>query len=212
MQYFIKRDLSEFGPYTLSDLQRYIASGNILLTDMARSEGMTDWLPVSQVVGTIPVPAPATYAPAAVAASIYPDPPSLHWGVAVLLGVITCGLFGWVWVLIEASFVKKVDQASKALVLYGIALALFIAAISTNYSPDTKALSGLLNLAGVVLWIYASFNMKSSLEVHYNTAEPIALTLGPVMTFFFNIYYFQYHFTKINELKKRRMVGGTAGV
>ena len=65
MQYFIKRDLNEFGPYTLSDLQRYIASGNILLTDLARSEGMSDWVPVPQVIGTIPVPAPATFAPPA---------------------------------------------------------------------------------------------------------------------------------------------------
>ena len=59
MNYFIKRDLTEFGPYTLAELQRYVASGNVLLTDSCRSEGMTDWMPVSQVIGTIPVPAAA---------------------------------------------------------------------------------------------------------------------------------------------------------
>jgi len=59
MNYFIKRDLQEYGPYTLAELQRYVASGNVLLTDLCRSEGMNDWVPVSQVIGNIPVPAAA---------------------------------------------------------------------------------------------------------------------------------------------------------
>ena len=56
MNYFIKRDEKEYGPYSLADLQKYVASGNILLTDLCRSEGLTDWVPVSQVIGNIPVP------------------------------------------------------------------------------------------------------------------------------------------------------------
>ena len=42
MNYFIKRDLQEYGPYTLSELQRYVASGNVLLTDLCHSEGATE--------------------------------------------------------------------------------------------------------------------------------------------------------------------------
>src|ERR1700747_3460508 len=117
MNYFIKRDLNEYGPYSLSDLQKYVASGNILLTDLCRSEGLTDWVPVSQVIGNIPVPASAPQpAPGAVyggtmsaganagayggqagysapMAPQYPPPPSLHWGILLLIGVLTCGLF-----------------------------------------------------------------------------------------------------------------------
>src|SRR6476620_7876510 len=59
MNYFIKRELNEYGPYSLADLQKYVGTGNILLTDLCRSEGLTDWVPVSQVIGNIPVPAPA---------------------------------------------------------------------------------------------------------------------------------------------------------
>ena len=44
--------------------------------------------------------------------------------------------------------------------------------------------------------------MKNSIEEHYNTVEPIGLELNGVMTFFFNVFYFQYHFTKINEARK----------
>src|SRR5215831_16179014 len=58
MKYYIQRQLNEYGPYTLADLQRYVAQGNIQLTDLARSEGMADWVPVSQVLGNIPVPVP----------------------------------------------------------------------------------------------------------------------------------------------------------
>src|SRR5260221_11316085 len=84
MNYFIKRDLSEYGPYSLADLQKYVASGNILVTDLCRSEGLADWVPVSQVIGNIPVPQAA---PAAqpVAGTVYGGPSAYggqagYWG------------------------------------------------------------------------------------------------------------------------------------
>jgi ubiquitin-protein ligase len=55
MRYYVQRGLNEYGPYTLADLQRYIAQGNILLTDLTRSEGMSEWIPVAQVIGNIAV-------------------------------------------------------------------------------------------------------------------------------------------------------------
>jgi hypothetical protein len=108
MKYYIKGDLSEFGPYTLADLQRYVAQGNILLSDLTRSEAMTDWMQVSQVIGniSIPVPAPAMQnvgAPATGAAYAGPGPmfgsapvvsptagltpPDFHWAAVLGLGI-----------------------------------------------------------------------------------------------------------------------------
>ena len=212
MNYFIKRDLQEYGPYTLSELQRYVASGNVLLTDLCHSEGATDWVPVSQVIGNIPVPAaapaPTQAAMAAAAAAQYPAPPSLHWGVVVLLGVLTCGLFGWVWAIVEANWMRKVQPTSKALVLWSIAVLLFLIDVILTAVPDqgAKSLAVITRLGGAILWIAASFSMKNSMEEHYNSAEPMGLELNGVMTFFFNIYYFQYHFTQINETRKRQGV------
>jgi hypothetical protein len=234
MNYFIKRDEKEYGPYSLADLQKYIASGNVLLTDLCRSEGLTDWVPVSQVIGNIPVPVaapqpaagtvygtpaaygtPAGYA-AAPAASQYPPPPSLHWGILVLLGVLTCGIFGWVWAFIQAAWVKKVHPESKALLYYGISVGLFVLMFGGAFATGLQGQAAgagrepvflLFRLGGGIMWLVAAFNMRSSIEDHFNTAEPIGLSLNGVLTFFFSIYYFQYHFTRINEMKRRQMTG-----
>ena len=234
MNYFIKRDLSEYGPYTLADLQKYVASGNILLTDLCRSEGLADWVPVSQVIGNIPVPAatapqpaagtvyggptayggaPAGNAPQAV--SQYPPPPSLHWGIVLLLGVLTCGIFGWVWAFVQAAWVKKVQPESKALIYYGIAIGLlvlmFVAAFTAGASGRAGEINNpiflLLRVGGGIMWLVSAFSMRSSIEDHFNAAEPIGLSLNGVMTFFFSIYYFQYHFTRINEMKQQQLMG-----
>ena len=232
MNYFIKRDEKEYGPYSLADLQKYVASGNILLTDLCRSEGLTDWVPVSQVIGNIPLPAAAPQpaqgsvyggtpnysAPAGYVAPTgpqYPSPPSLHWGILLLLGILTCGVFGWVWAFVQAAWVKKVEPESKALLYYGISVGLlvimigaaFAAGVAGNRDAGSGGLYLLCRLAGGIMWLVASFNMRSSIEEHFNSREPIGLSLNGVMTFFFNVYYFQYHFTKINEMKQRQAMG-----
>lgn len=232
MNYFIKRDDKEYGPYSLGDLQKYVASGNVLLTDLCRSEGLTDWTSVSQVIGNIPVPVaapqpapgavygtPAAYGTpagyAAPAVSQYPPPPSLHWGILVLLGVLTCGIFGWVWAFLQAAWVKKVEPESKALVYYGISVGLFVVMFAAAFVEGAQGQAGagsgafflLGRIGGGIMWLVAAFSMRSSIEEHYSSKEPIGLSLNGVMTFFFSIYYFQYHFTKINEMKRRQMGG-----
>jgi len=208
MNYFIKRDLQEYGPYTLAELQRYVASGNVLLTDLCHSEGQTDWVPVSQVIGNIPVPAaapaPTQASIAAAAAARYPSPPSLHWGVVLLLSVLTCGLFIWVWAFVEANWVRKVQPESKGTVLYAFALlcAIVNGVITSSGPGNARGLGSLASLAGIVLMIVANFSMKSSIEEHYNGPEPIGLELNGILTFFFGVLYFQYHFTRITEMRR----------
>ena len=222
MNYFIKRDLNEYGPYTLADIQKYVASGNILLTDLCRSEGLTDWVPVSQVIGNIPVPAapqvpagaPAAYAAPTV--SPYPPPPNLHWAICLVLSIVTCGIFAVVWIMVEAVWVKKVQPASKAVTYFGIVIGLwllsFVLSISGAVSSARvghsdsalQGIQGIITLGYFIVWIMGSFHMRDSIEEHFNSAEPIGLSLSGVMTFFFNVWYFQYHFTKINEMKRRQ--------
>jgi GYF domain 2 len=210
MNYFVSREGNEYGPYTLADLQRYVASGNILVTDLTRSEGMSEWVPVSQVIGNIPVPVAAS-ATTVAAGPVYPTPPGLHWGLAIFLGVITCGMFGWVWVLIEAVFVRKLQPASKAMYWLVGAISLFVLTFYMSMSHQAREFILLPRLGGFALWLVGVFTMRSELEEHYNNAEPIALDLSGVMTFFFNVYYFQYHLYRIAELKKTQQLSMAQG-
>jgi hypothetical protein len=235
MKYYIQRQLSEYGPYTLADLQRYVAQGSILLTDLTRSEGMTGWVPVSQVIGNIPAPQPAgvMQAPASGAANAFgtagtvyggpgsvpggapayggnaamysgPVPLDLHWGLVLLIGVFTCGLFLSAWLIVEALWIRKIkpDSVAFLFVIFGVAFP-YIGRFMTGFSQvDPNPFGLLVLLLGVILYFVGVFKMRSDLEEYYNSIEPINLQLSGGMTFFFAVYYFQHHFSRIAQWKK----------
>jgi len=244
MKYYIQRGINEYGPYTLADLQRYVAQGNIALTDLVRSEGMTEWTPVSQILGTIPVPPPPAPlppagavpapAPAPSAGTVYsgvpaaagaapamavggPVPPDLHWALVLLIGFF-CGIFNLVWLFIEAAFVKKIKPDSNHLALLITAIAIEFGAVILFYvgliaqyaanpnsqEPPWAALAfGMVGLLGfMVTYIMGIFKMRAAIQEYYNTVEPINLRLSGIMTFFFGMFYFQYHFSRIASWKK----------
>jgi hypothetical protein len=60
----------------------------------------------------------------------------------------------------------------------------------------------LVYFGAIALIIMAWFNMRASLLHYYNVVEPYGLRLSGVMTFFFNMLYFQYHLSKIAQWKK----------
>ena len=259
MPYQVSRNGQMYGPYTLEDLQRYVQSGNVLSTDLAKSEGMSEWLPVSQILGTPgaqPInPAatgtpgfggqtvggqtvggqtfgaqpvgvqPGAYVPgmsgvpaagAFAGAGAYPDPPNLNWGLVLLFGILTCGLFSIIWEIVIASFSKKLEPASKAVILYAAVFVLFLLSTGMSFANAGATLrngglgaasglgpiGSLFSLAYLVLLIVGRFTVRNTLEKHYNGPEPLGLRLSGVMTFFFGGIYFQYHLNRINEMKQ----------
>jgi drug/metabolite transporter (DMT)-like permease len=62
-------------------------------------------------------------------------------------------------------------------------------------------LGTLVSLCGSGVWIYGFFQIRASLLNYYNTVENIGLKLSPIMTFFFGVFYFQHHFTRIADWK-----------
>lgn len=207
MNYFILREGQQYGPYTLADLQRYVATGEVLLTDLATSEGMTAPVPVSQIVGNIAAPVAFQPGPAAPAATFYPDPPNLHWGLVLLFVVLSCGIFSIIWEIVQAAWLKKVQPESKAFSYYIIAIVIlvgvFFAGFFSSLAHTPTAFTQLLQLAYYVMAIVARFSFKASMERHYNQAEPMGLRLSGVMTFFFGGLYFQYH---MNDINRRKMM------
>jgi hypothetical protein len=211
MNYFITRDGQQYGPYTLADLQRYVASGDILLTDLARSEGMSEPLPVSQIIGTIPVPQTQIATSPFINGAVYPDPPNLHWGLVVLFSILSCGLFSAVWNLVQAAWMKKVAPQSTALYYYvaGICVlaAIFFTSFEAEYSHSSHSLGGAMNLVYGILTLIGRFSLRNSLEQFYNSVEPMGLSLSGIMTFFFGDFYFQYHFNDIMRRKYAARLG-----
>jgi GYF domain 2 len=210
MNYFITRDGQQYGPYTLADLQRYVASGEIALSDLARSEGMSEPLPVSQIIGTIAVPQTQISTNPISGGTIYPDPPNLHWALVLLFGVLSCGLFNAAWSLVQAAWMKRVAPQSTAIYYYIAAVcalvAVFFTSFAAAYTHSPSTVAGGLNIVYAVLLLVGRFSLRTSLEEHYNSVEPMGLALSGVMTFFFADIYFQYHF---NDIVRRKNAART---
>ncbi len=300
MMFMIKRGDQEFGPYSGTDIRQYLASGNIVETDLVRAEGTDRWLTVQDIVagkpaqpqastpvstpqpsytpaptpepGPVfaPTPTPPAYgedapspgfgtsagpsygdspsygsdpgfaAPAPVVPSWgtpepaahsfgaasgaggagslkngAPLPPNLNWVIVLVASIFTCGLFALVWLFIEAAWVKKLDPQSKGqkflifyLVGYVGVLVLSFGGVGLSMAmPDSSlgalvsGLGSLTSLGLLVLYVLAVLNMRTSLEGYFNNVEPINLKLNPILVIFFGVFYFQYHFNRINTWK-----------
>jgi hypothetical protein len=223
MNYRVKRGDQEFGPYSLADLQRYLQTGEVAPDDMAQSEGMSEWIPVSQVVGDIPVPAtpvPGSFIEAdpnaALAQQTVPLPPNLPWAV-LLVCYLTylpnplfklISLFVVAWSFVQANWARKLSGKNTALVLVSMNIAgLFSGGFLAGFAgalhqPGLAALGGLLIIAGAICSIVAAFSIRDAMESYYNTVENIGLSMSGVMVFFFNVIYIQYHINRIARGKK----------
>jgi hypothetical protein len=136
-------------------------------------------------------------------------PPDIHWIWLLVLGLPTLGIFPFIWFLRMTAFVRKLDPDETPMYL---AIAGFVSIHMGNFLRITHdnegirhanpGLTGLFLLGGVACYIVARFRMRQILLAHYNLAEPIGLYLSEVMTFFFGLYYFQYHFSRIADWKR----------
>jgi hypothetical protein len=218
MKYFIKRGEENFGPYSLAEVQEYVRSGRIITSDLAQSEGMPNWVPVTQILGNIPA---APVIPAAAAPAVYATvplvdlPPNLHWVVVLIIILIGRFLFAglgllfvWVWGLVLANWARKLIGDNKPIVLVAMypagiiagAIALGIAA--ATHSPSLNFIGFMLIIGGLVSYLYGIFKIRDAMEEYYNSRENIGLTLSGVMTFFFSTIYLQYHVNRIARWKK----------
>ena len=136
----------------------------------------------------------AAYVPIA---AVPPSPPRLHWGWLLLLTVVTSGYFGIVWQMVQANWVRRVRGRSTALFLSigycAFFLMMFLVGVIfglMRVPEDSVAMSLFAvtsRLGGFILLLCATYTLRSELQ-----SEPIGLSLGGIMTFFFNVVYFQY--------------------
>ena len=204
MEYFVKRGEERFGPYSLSDLQNYVQSGNVLHADLAQSEGMTDWVPVSQVLGNIPT-TPMTVPTGILAAAepqLVPLPPNLHWSIVLILGIVTRQLFNLIWALVQANWARKLCNDNKPMVLVAMYPAGMVAGILTTALFRSASLGFVFMFGGAIVYLFGVFSIKAAMEEYYTSTENIGLQLSGAMTFFFSTVYIQYHINRIARWKK----------
>src|SRR5215469_4086372 len=200
MTYRISRGAEVFGPYAAEEVRRLLAAGSIVPTDLAQVDGRQEWLAVGELF-----PAPW--------AMQFPDPPDLPWWIALILGILTGGLFFVIWDIVEAAWMKRVSEKSVALGLYVVVAILYVLRLPEAWHiVDYNAFNGplvvvtplghSLGLVGLALAIVARFVFRNELLKHFNGPEPLGLRLNALWTLLFGGLYFQFHFNRINVQKR----------
>ena len=228
MKYRIARNGQVFGPYTEAEVLQYLASGNILLTDLAQAEGTANWVPVQELFpladtpfrGTSAPPtgfgsssAPGTsFVPGQGTLPLYPDPPDLPWWVVLLLAVGTGGVFIVIWDIVQAAWLRRVQPASSALALYIAIAVVYVLRLPSSWATiDYNIFGGppvgphhgfLLFLVWLGLYIASRTVIRGDLLRHFNGPEPIGLRLNAFLVYLFGGLYLQYHFNRINDVKR----------
>lgn len=226
MHYFVQRDGRDYGPYTEADLRRYLASGQLSPQDRFRAEAQGEYRLLgnsSIVAGTSRIPSgafpPAYQRPCM--ANGAPLPPNLHWGLVLMLSIVTCGFFAIIWMLMQAWWLKQLRAENRAIwilaasfassyvgsIIAGVVSSLVQAPLSNDELHLEQALAlsvvpVLMALAGWGLFIAAELEMRKEMLAYFNTAENIHLRLNLLYTLLGGMYYFQYHMSRIAEWKK----------
>lgn len=208
MPYFVKRGEQKFGPYTLAELQRYLQSGNLTTSDLAQNEGMEQWVPITQVLGNIPVESVSSSGAAAAPAPEVQHvalPPNWHWAIVLILGGITRGFFNLVWAVIQANWARKLINDNKPMVLvsmYPTAIITGSLILVLMRNSAFAGIGGFLIFGGLIVYIVGMFSIKNAMEEYYNSTENIGLKLSGPMTFFFSTVYIQYQINSLARWKK----------
>ena len=143
------------------------------------------------------------YMPYATSSTPMVPPPRLHWGWVFALSILTRGLFGEIWLVVQANWIRRVTGRSEArtwailnlcaiplLVLLAAALGIALGYQGVALAGDQRpwrALEAFVGLSVFAIHVITVFKMRAELE-----SAPIDIPLGSVMTFFFGALYFQY--------------------
>lgn len=147
-------------------------------------------------------------------------PPKLHWGLVLLLTVVTCGLFSAVWGLMQTWWVKQVDAGSTAFrrmwislgIVYSYGFAGNFLTPWMRYDNEGQVITeGLAVLFGLgmlicmlvslVIYYMSLFDARSSIERYFRDVEPLDVQINPAFLALGGIFYLQYHLTRIAQWK-----------
>jgi hypothetical protein len=103
-----------------------------------------------------------------------------------------------IWLFAQALWLKRAMPQSRA--IYWLAagtLLSFGLNLAERMTGIPNWLDGTIGLASFVMEVTGIFACMWAMERYFNETEPVGLKLSGLMTFFFNVLYFQYHFHDI---------------
>ncbi len=117
------------------------------------------------------------------------------WGV-FFLSIITLGIYGVYWLVSRTNKTNALasNQISMGLV-YGY-IALYVVNFVLSFAAVSPEIGGVVSLISFVVAIILIFSLRTSLTELINEGSNEPVKLNGILTFFFNVIYFQY---KINE-------------
>jgi hypothetical protein len=164
--------------------------------------------------------------------SSYPIPPSVHWGVLLLIFLAihfaSGGIFGHAdgaafptgtrfssvpafltyffvafSLLWQAWFVRRISSESRAMYYLVGSISCHLLVLISGARAGSWLLV-LLVVSAFALQIAALFSMKDSLERHYNDVEGYSLSMNGLWLVLLNTFYLQYHLRNIALWKQRQ--------
>jgi hypothetical protein len=156
-----------------------------------------------------------------------PPPPDLHWALVALFSVLTLGIFALIWWIRMARWSRQQNPGSNALLLVSIGISLpsllvvavgFMAVLgSITVSLAALGASFLLLLAFpitmflmTVLLITAGFEIRKSVQDYGRQLLRRPAPLSGGLTFFFPLFYLQYHMSRLAAAAQAGSVSGVS--
>jgi hypothetical protein len=141
---------------------------------------------------------------------VVPKPPSLHWVIVLVLSIVTFGLFACLWMFRQARFARKIDPSNKAPLQIAASFALVLFSILLNVvnalTVARGGVSGNLGITGTVISFFTLFMLISAyLEIRKTLTRQYGIQMSAVLTVIFNVYYVQYHLSRIVRLQDPRV-------
>ena len=127
------------------------------------------------------------------------------WGV-LGLAIITLGIYGYYWMFTRTKTLNALIPENKLAswlvpAVIGLGIVNIVLSLLPLVSPDLAATLSLISLPfsiiGFVLVLMWAFGFRSRLNTISGSTKGNVFWLGPILTFFFQLYYFQY---KINQM------------
>jgi len=152
-QYHIDRSGNRMGPYSLEEARHFFAQGLLLPSDLAWTEGMTDWLPLTEVLSSgrrvppllPPAPSQVVAGPVGIAGVGPGNRPKTYMLEAILVTLFCCLPFG----IPAIVFASQVDSKYNAGDYQG-------AQNASNSAKTWYHVSLIVGFIVIVIWIIAA--------------------------------------------------------